>query len=370
MEQRMSYKKWFLYGSFIIFLSPVAIALVNYFVDPFAIFWRDYHAIVQPSERYNKIKFLDKNHSNYNAYMIGSSRIGTTEINAIEKYKPDMKFYNLTLIASTLRQHADVIYYMIEHHFPIKFLYLQVDVYDNFINDHHSKEALLYRFAPPIGEGTNWEFYRDYLMSFSYADLQRQIKADLKKEAHTVRYDFEKTGRWYFDQKEKALHENPEEYIKSELSFHKRASKKLFASNTVLTNNLKALHEIVELCQKNSIELVVFVAPHNHVMLESIDFNAYQNFLLSLSDITPYWDFSGYNGVTLNNQNYYEHSHYRPHVGEWIAEKIFTKTPLSIPQDFGFFVTKNTIKDHLNHLKMQYETYCENAKLTIDKGNQ
>lgn len=369
MEQRMSYKKWFLYSALIIFLSPIAIALVNYFVDPFAIFWRDYHAIVQPSERYNKIKFLDKHHSNYNAYMIGSSRIGTTEVNAIEKYKPDMKFYNLTLGASTLTQHADVIRYMIEHHFPIKFLYLQVDVYDNFVNDHHPKEALLYRFAPPIGQGTSWAFYRDYLMSFPYADLQRQIKADLKKEAHSVRYDFEKTGRWYFDQKEKALHENPEAYIKNELSFHKRASKKLQASQRALTSNLHALEEIRELCQKNSIELIVFVAPHNHVMLESIDFKAYQNFLLSLSEITPYWDFSGYNGVTLNNQNYYEHSHYRPHVGEWIAEKIFTTVSSSLPQDFGFFVTKDTIKDHLNQLKKHYETYCNNEKLTMDKGN-
>lgn len=369
MEQRMSYKKWFLYGSFIIFLSPIVIALVNYLVDPFAIFWRDYHAIVQPSERYNKIKFLDKHHLNYNAYMIGSSRIGTTEVSAIEKYKPDMKFYNLTLGASTLRQHADVIHYMIEHHFPIKFLYLQVDVYDNFVNDHHSKEALLYRFAPPIGEGTSWAFYRDYLMSFPYADLQRQIKADLKKEAHSVRYDFEKTGRWYFDQKEKALHENPEEYIKNELSFHKRASKKLHASNRALANNLQALEEIRELCEKNSIELIVFVAPHNHVMLESIDFNAYQKFLHRLVEIAPYWNFSGYNSVTLNNQNYYEHSHYRPHVGELIAEKILSTQSHATTHDFGFLVTKDSIKDHLNHLKMQYETYCNNSKLTIDKGN-
>lgn len=369
MEHKMSYKKWFLYGSFIIFLSPIAIAFVNYVVDPFGVFWRDYHAIVQPSERYNKIKFLDKNHSNYNAYMIGSSRIGTTEVSAIEQYKPDMKFYNLTLGASTLTQHADVIRYMIERHFPIKFLYLQVDVYDNFVTDHHPKEVLLYRFAPPIGEGKNWEFYRDYLMSFPFADLQRQIKADFKKEAHSVRYDFEQTGRWYFDQKEKALQENPEAYIKNELSFHKKASKKLHASQRALTSNLHALEEIRELCQKNNIELIVFVAPHNHVMLESIDFDTYQNFLSNLAEITPYWDFSGYNNVTLNNQNYYEHSHYRPHVGEWIAEKIFTPVSSSLPQDFGFFVTKDTIKHHLNQLKKHYETYCTNAKLTMDKGN-
>jgi len=368
MEKQVPYKKWFLYSSLLIFLSPIVIALVNYGVDPFAIFWRNYHAIVQPSERYNKIKFLDKHHSNYNAYMIGSSRIGTTETNAIETYKPDLKFYNLTLGASTLRQHADVIRYMIEHQFPMKFIYLQVDVYDNFVTSRHSKETLLYRFAPPIGEGTTWSFYRDYLMSFPFADLQRQIKTDLKKEKHSVRYDFEKTGRWYFDQKEKTLQENPEEYIKNELSFHKRSSKKLLASNAVLSSNLQALKEITELCQKNHIELVVFITPHNHVMLESIDFNAYQNFLLQLSEITPYWDFSGYNSVTLNNQNYYEHSHYRPHVGEWIAEKLFTTSSLSQPEDFGFFVTKDTIKDHLNQLKHQYESYCNEHKLTMDKG--
>lgn len=368
MEKRMSYKKWFLYSTLIIFLSPITIALVNYIVDPFAIFWRDHNTIVQPSERYNKIKYLDKHHSNYDAYMIGSSRIGTTEISAIETYKPDLKFYNLTLGASTLRQHADVINYMIAHQYPIKFLYLQVDVYDNFVTARHSKETLIYRFAPPIGEGNNLEFYRDYLISFPLADLKRQIKADFKKEAHSVRYDFEKTGRWYFNLKEKALQENPNEYVKHEPSFHKRTSNKLHASNTVLASNFQALKEIIDQCRQNHIELIIFVVPHNHMMLESIDFNDYQKFLTSLSELTPYWDFSGYNSVTLNNQNYYEYSYYRPQVGEWIAEKIFTAAPVLTPYDFGFFVTKKSIKNHLDTLKKHYQAYCNTNALIMDKG--
>lgn len=59
---------------------------------------------------------------------------------------------------------------------------------------------------------------------------------------------------------------------------------------------------------------------------------------------------SGYNSITLNNCNYYESKHYRPHVGDMIAARIFLDKDKVVPDDFGVFVTKENIDKHIGKL--------------------
>ena len=77
---------------------------------------------------------------------------------------------------------------------------------------------------------------------------------------------------------------------------------------------------------------------------------------------TNYYDFSGYNTVTTNDCNYYETSHYRPLVGNLIAARIFHDSTISVPDDFGKFITKNTIDNHIILLKKQIDEYEESTK--------
>jgi hypothetical protein len=81
----------------------------------------------------------------------------------------------------------------------------------------------------------------------------------------------------------------------------------------------------------------------------------YISFLRGLSEITPFWDFSGYNSVTTDNKNYLDHSHYNPSVSRWIAARIFNDQTVMVPKDFGVWVTRKNIDSHLENLKMGFE---------------
>ena len=92
-------------------------------------------------------------------------------------------------------------------------------------------------------------------------------------------------------------------------------------------------------------------------MMDGFVTNDYLKYLREISNITDFYDFSGYNTITLNNCNYYEESHYRPLVGEIIASRIFNDKTVKVPKDFGILVTKENINQHLIDLKKQIINY-------------
>ena len=59
-------------------------------------------------------------------------------------------------------------------------------------------------------------------------------------------------------------------------------------------------------------------------------------------------------GITAN---YYESKHYRPHIGDMIAARIFSDGSKVVLADFGVFVTKKNIDKHLKRLNREIEEY-------------
>lgn len=353
----MNYKQWTRWTVIIILVSPIIIATVNYTIDPFGIFGHKPDNCFQPNERFVKIELLNRKKEDFQGYLIGSSRIGTTEPSTIEQYKKGQKFYNMTMSAGTLAEFEQIVRYMINQNYPLKTLYLQVDVYDNLLGDYSDPNILLLRMHPFVLNQEKGAFYKSYLLGFSFDDLFRQFQINIGMSTNPRKYDFFQTGCWYDMEKEKMLIKDPKNYVTHEKSFHRTVDKELVTNSQAIKQNVKALKNLVALCEYYKIELHVFVTPHNHNMMKEISFQDYISFLSALSDITNYWDFSGYNSITVNDENYYEYSHYRPHVSALIAGRIFNDSNLSIPSDFGILVTKATLQKHLLDLKTQREYY-------------
>ena len=70
-----------------------------------------------------------------------------------------------------------------------------------------------------------------------------------------------------------------------------------------------------------------------------------------MAQILDFWDFSGYNSITVNNRNYYEASHYRPFIADRIAKKAFTGEGT-----VGAMVTADNVAGRLTHLQLQIDT--------------
>jgi len=79
------------------------------------------------------------------------------------------------------------------------------------------------------------------------------------------------------------------------------------------------------------------------------------DFLSRLSEITDYYNFSGINDITANNDNYLEASHYKAKVGNLIIDTIFNnKTDKNLlSQGFGYYVTTETKNEFINLLLNQ-----------------
>ncbi|MBR1523358.1 MAG: hypothetical protein IJ641_02760, partial [Lachnospiraceae bacterium] len=119
--------------------------------------------------------------------------------------------------------------------------------------------------------------------------------------------------------------------------------------------SIEDMRQIVELCDEYGINLRVFTNPvHALTYAKDID-NGYLVFLEELAEVTPYWNFSGFNGVTLDYTNYYETSHFCPAVGDMMIDVIYNgkSDPELISQGFGVYVTKDNVSDLITLLKDQ-----------------
>jgi hypothetical protein len=116
------------------------------------------------------------------------------------------------------------------------------------------------------------------------------------------------------------------------------------------------IEEMIALSKKNDFSLIFFFNP--------IHSQTYLNYALSLipikerlASITDFYDFSGFNSITTNNLNYYEDNHYRYLVGDIIIRRIFGCGSVNVPKDFGIFVTKKNVNEHIKKQKLEVEKY-------------
>jgi hypothetical protein len=343
--------------SFSVFIVG-GVGVVNYVVDPFNIFHTKFlKEQFQMNERFMKIEYLEENKNKYNSYMFGSSRIGTTPPSIIDKYLENAKFYNFTISSANLYDYLIHLQYFIKNKYPIKNLYLQIDI-DNMASYSRTESDYLRKVHPFVLEQSLYKYYLGYLTGLFPFNIKGKIAENINQK-DLVGYYLE-TGIWTRPLKEKKIQENPERFIKEEISFN--VQNKRTVKNTQFENNNKALKEIVNLCLKNNINLIVFTTPHNQNMMDTFIIEDYLKFLKMISSHTNFYDFTGYNTITTENINYYESSHYRENVGRLIAARIFNDKSVEVPKDFGVLVTKDNIDQHLENLHQQIKEYELSSK--------
>lgn len=357
----MKSKKWIKIFLIVSSISFCLLSVVNYLIDPFNIFHTKlFKTQFQMNERFMKVEFLEKNNKKFNAYMFGSSRIGTTDPSVIEKYIPNSKFYNFTVASANLYDYEKHLNYFVKKGYPLKTLYLQLDI-SHMENYGRNKSDYLRKLHPfVLNESLNL-FYMQYLNGFFPFNIRGKIEKNFKDDDRTSY--FLGTGIWTKPDKKLKMINDCKKFVSQEGSFnqsHKRTIKFLN-----IENSMNALSRIKNLADENNIQLYVFTTPHNNMMMDKFKTKYYLEYLNMISKITDFYDFSGYNTITLNNCNYYESSHYRPKVAPLIAARIFNDKTINIPNDFGVFVTKDNINEHLKNLEHQIENHDKSRNILL-----
>lgn len=121
---------------------------------------------------------------------------------------------------------------------------------------------------------------------------------------------------------------------------------------------MRTVKEIKRLCDDNGVRLFVFILPVHYKHFSAIYAvglgDEFERFKRELARVTDYRDFTGYNTMTANDDNFTDSSHLKTDVAEIVVARVLADNGRAeIPQDFGFIVTRNNIDAHLLRLRSQ-----------------
>jgi hypothetical protein len=329
----------------------------NYIVDPMDIFHSPFLKRNPSTQlRFTKIKYLEAHKEQYNSFLIGSSRIGTTDPALLNKYIPGSSFYNMTVHLANLHEDLLHLQYFVRNNYTVKNIYLQIDVPENMTSYESDPSDFTRQMHPHVFGDSVLPFYLSYLTTKPSTFFRNKLRVNFSKDqSHLIAHDVEGSGKILFVGQDEQIARSPENYIKNEPSFHAKRERTI--ANKYTKKNIEALQQIKRICEEHEIRLIMFITPHHHKLMDNLVTEDYLDFLRQVAQVGEYWDFSGYNSVTLNDRNYYEASHYREPVSRLVAARIFHDSSINVPQDFGVYVTKENVEKLLETRKAQIQEH-------------
>jgi hypothetical protein len=110
-----------------------------------------------------------------------------------------------------------------------------------------------------------------------------------------------------------------------------------------------------ELCDRYDIELTVFTNPLYITTYERSVKKGYLDFLEKLAEITPFYNFSGYNRISVNSDYYFETSHFTPEAADIMIDIMQNGGDENEiwGQGFGYYVTPDSAEEWIKILRHQ-----------------
>ncbi|WP_066055723.1 hypothetical protein [Robertmurraya korlensis] len=142
-------------------------------------------------------------------------------------------------------------------------------------------------------------------------------------------------------------------------------------------NRLNDLHYIINTSRSHNIELIIFIHPIHAIQLEGIlkaglwdEFEKWKN---EVVELTPVWDFTGYNFITTSSPNnfniYLDQSHYRKKVGNLIFDKILSYNE-NYSTEFGVILTNKNISSYLKTIRIDRNNWESDNQNIVDIINE
>ena len=326
----MNPMKRFVLGFLCITMLPIATTLAyNTWNDTSGLFNTDFsQPRPEPAQHFVKMRYLIAHPDKYDAYCFGSSRVGNIDLKKIDD---GYRYYNMTYAMGVPADWLGDLKILLAHHVTIRRVMLGLD--ESF------------QIMPPVHEGTslfvpyrenNFKTYLNFLFRMPSKPYRWEDRSKDPDMYHNSLYDIYDSGR--------PLHDAPDQRIDADPDAHRQAVANKVAGMDFhqsfpdqVEQTLAELQEIKNICDANGIDLIVFINPIEHGTYLSADQELFRKFRTGLAKITPYYDFSGLNYITLDDYYYYETIHYRPIVGDQIIHRIF-QIPKHTETNFGKYV--------------------------------
>lgn len=313
----------------------VLLIIIPMLIDPYNIFHADNLRDngIEPNKNYIKMKYILSYPDRYNCYLFGSSRVGSIHV---EKMPSNEHCYNMTYSEGLPKEHLDNICTLLDNGIIPSKIYLGVDSLSYTLNaESHKIQPLQcpYEYAEDNLVGFLELYFNPYIAICSLPTSYRHEK----EIGYTER--FYQYGWWCNYGR------------KTEVDWSK--TKASIGKGYYMEETIEDIKEIVQICKKEGIELTVFTNPMYISTYEaSLDCD-YLEFLLKLSDVTEFYNFSGINDVTINQDNYIDTSHYKAEIGDMMLECMCNNKVYDTlyDQGFGMYITHKNIDELIEKLK-------------------
>ena len=338
------YKKWIIATLTLILLPLSAIAGFNFYIDPLWNFSHAHHYNrIQMSfnERQQKTNLITFGRHDYNALMLGSSRV-----TYISQYDfPQLKLFNYALNNMLLSEYNEYINYakqQVGHDFDCVIIGL-----DFFATNQNLK--LPSHFEPPT-----YYFGQSRQLGYRYKTL---LSTDVLKYARK-NYEASREGL-------------PRSYAYNRANVKTLVAPAPEDRQWLINNNLKWYGEEVygstyrydsvkpvleELKKANPhTRFIIFTTPSSDLLFQLLiqqgRWEDYERWLRDCVEANgEVYNFMYPNSITSDLNNYYDASHFYPAIGTLIAHRISGYEDKNIPEDFGVRVTPENIDRHLQYV--------------------
>lgn len=343
----MSLRKWLIAFAAALVVGGLAVGGFNIVVDPFGVFgdkflkWHSYNMVNNP--RVAKIAYLDQRHEQYNSYIIGGSKSSSISPELLNQYYgDDAKFYSMLMYGGDFHDYEKTMYYIVDQYKP-KNIVIHMSLQEI---SHYNEKATDFKqslHAKVSGE-SKLKFYLKYLLlnpSYGYDKLQGLAERQIDSFEYA---QFIPENGVYNKVKRDAEDVN-------NLGQYMDRNKAAFApfgkmEPIALDNNVESLKRMKQYCDERGISFRLITGATSEQELKSYNLDDLKKYWVKIAEVTDFWDFSGYTGVSGDPRYFYDTMHYRNSLGAMMLGYIFEDVNAYVPADFGHYTTKDNAAAH------------------------
>ena len=336
-------------------ICGIVICGFNYLIDPFGVFgdrflkWHSYNMANNP--RIAKIAYLDQYHKNYDSYVIGGSKSSPISPTLLNKYYKGASFYSMLMYGGDFFDYEKTMYYLIDN-YDVKNIVIHKSMHE--ISHYNQPDAVINsELSAKVTGGSLPKFYLRFLtLNLKYSF--KKIEGLFRRQIDPFQYSQIKPEDGAYDKarSDAEIIGGLEDFLRRYPNFNMDLPK---VSGSAINENAAALKRMKEYCEKRDISFLFITGATYYKEMEKYNLKEVIAYWKKLTEITDFWDFTGYTYISYDARNFYDNMHYRTHVGKMMLARIFGNDSIDIPVDFGHYTTKENVDEYL---KKKYPDYA------------
>lgn len=343
---------------------------INYFVDPLNVFHTTNilninRPCANKNQRLSKIPAFKLNKDNVDVVWIGSSKTGEATNKRYEDYLVNGNFVNMAINGGSFTEAYNMAKNVILIHPEIKKIYFGVDFHEMRVRYTEEPNNIQLINNPEITKSEVIPLLLSYkMLEFSIITISKNLRfinsKNLPKNEQLAKFTKDK----------EIVLKSPiniwDEDIERNYHHMIYAYDKFYTNYILDKHKFEQLKELIEFAKSKNVDIVIFgTSMHvseRYIIKNTKNLDNFDNFKRELVKIQAYYDFATINKYTTEDikpdmKYFMDSGHVYPNLRTKMTSQI-----IKHDEDFGIFLTKENVEQHIKQDKMNFEKYYNEHK--------